>query len=78
MYATEVYNTLLASAQESAAHAKELNAKAEAAYAEATKLTTHAVYHASLAKQYESLAIQVEQANLTSASGARPAPPTRN
>lgn len=78
MYATEVYNTLLASAQESAAQAQALNAKAEAAYADATKLTSDAAYHATLAKQYEALAIQVDQANRISASGARPAPPTRN
>jgi hypothetical protein len=78
MYATEVYNMLLASAQESEAHAKELTAKAEAAYAESTKLTSHAAYHATLAKQYKSLAIQVEQANLTSASGAHPNPPKHN
>jgi hypothetical protein len=76
MYATEVYNLLVKSAETSRKWERELNDKAFALEVEAKRHRDNANYHSSVARQYNALAIQVEQANIK--FGANPGPTTRN
>lgn len=66
MYSTEVYNLLKESAKSSREYAARITAEAASLQVEARKRDEIAAYHTSLARQYESLAAQVDQANLVS------------
>lgn len=73
MYATEVYNMLRASAKASRDHAATLSAKAAELQLQARKHDENAAYHTNIARQYESLAVKVDQANAASSTGNKDA-----